>query len=238
MNALWHDIAFYVVNLLAIAAIFALNSCDQVRGKRYLMAFLIFSVLASVFGQGSFMLMRSGTIERETYNSFLTDVGPVIAVARMAGWALLFLFILDLRQGQGTSTAPAGEKVRETLDNQMSALFVIALLYVIGTTGMFIWLASQAGGMLRTGYLLPRLGALAVAILLYVMAMRHAQAKTYGRATGYMIAAGILNLPIGIVALVMGIVARRTWKHVEKQRLSPASEAEPAPAVSAGDVPG
>lgn len=87
----------------------------------------------------------------------------------------------------------------------MLAIVSVALLYVFGISlvlaKMLEWGARPIPLIFFTGI-----------VVLYIVAMRHALARNHGKATGYMIAAGILNLPVGIVALIVGIVARRAWK--------------------------
>jgi len=109
----------------------------------------------------------------------------------------------------------------DNVRNLMQAMFVVALVYAIGIAGLLLWIASMGAGPLP-------LILFAGIIVLYIMVMRFVSTGNHGKATGFMIAAGIINLPIGIVALVLGIVARRVWKKSLQQQ--PIAEGQVAPA--------
>jgi hypothetical protein len=110
-------------------------------------------------------------------------------------------------QAMATGTAEVPKNVR----NMMQVLFIVALIYAIAVFGLLMWIASMGARALP--FIL-----FAAIIVLYIMVMRFASARNYGKATGYMIAAGIVNLPLGIIALIVGILTRRAWKNwVEQQ---------------------
>jgi hypothetical protein len=120
-------------------------------------------------------------------------------------------------QAMATGTAEVPENVR----NMMQVLFIVALIYAIAVFGLLMWIASMGARALP-------LILFAAIIVLYIMVMRFASARNYGKATGYMIAAGIVNLPLGIVALIVGIIARRAWKNWVAQQ--PVAQSEVAAA--------
>ena len=101
------------------------------------------------------------------------------------------------------------------------AIVSVALLYVIGDAVMLAM-------MLEWGARPIPLILFAGVVVLYIVAIRHALARNHGKATGFMIAAGIINLPIGIVALVTGIVARRAWKKSLARQASAEGQGAPA----------
>jgi hypothetical protein len=119
------------------------------------------------------------------------------------------------------STAVVPDEVRNT----MQALMLVAIVYAIGLLCAIVWLASLGAR------LLPLLVFAAVAVL-YGASIRFAMDRKYGKATGYMIAAGILNLPIGILAIIVGVVARRAWKRWEEQGPIGQEETDRAPIES------
>jgi hypothetical protein len=243
MTLLVTDIGFFLTNLIAVAAIVLLASSVQLRGKGYLMSFLVLIVLASIVGYVPSALMRNGAISGDAHRAFLGWAGPVLMAIRVIGWVSLFVFVAGLRVAPPDVLRPASREtgdrapvastamVPDSVRNTMQVLMVVAIVYAIGLLCAIVLLASMGARFL------PLLVFAAVAVL-YGASIRFAMDRKYGKATGFMIAAGILNLPIGIVAIIVGVVARRAWKKSEEEGHISPEETDRAPIespVAAGD---
>jgi len=243
MTLLVTDIGFFLTNLIAIAATVMLASSVRLRGKGYLMSFLVLIVLASIVGYVPTALMRNEAISLDAHRAFMGWAGPVLMAIRVIGWASLFMFVAGLRVAPPDLLGPASKEtgdrapmastavVPDRVWNTMQVLMVVAIVYAIGLLCAIVWLASLGARFL------PLLVFAAVAVL-YGASIRFAMDRKYGKATGFMIAAGILNLPIGIVAIIVGVVARRAWRKSEEQGHITQEETDRAPIespVAAGD---
>jgi hypothetical protein len=115
------------------------------------------------------------------------------------------------------------------LPKALLAIPTIALFYVLVNAVMLVSLVELGARPLP----LVVVGAI---IVLYIVAARHALKGIGGKATGYLIAAGIINLPIGIIALIVGIVARRKWKK-SPQAADIAQDRTAAAPIASPDTP-
>lgn len=110
------------------------------------------------------------------------------------------------------SDGTMSEDTFESAPKGVGTLQSVAVLYVVVVSVFFLWLASMGARPLPLLFI-------AADVALYWVSIRNTAKKQYGKATGYMIAAGILNLPLGIFAIIVGISVRRSWQKWEKDKL-------------------
>jgi hypothetical protein len=105
------DITFGLSTALSMAAIGILVASVKLKGKGWLLAFLILSLLSSAGFYIPYLLHRNEMITTEAYRTFTESAGAAFQALRICAWALLLGFVLSLKLIQTSAMRTANAAI-------------------------------------------------------------------------------------------------------------------------------
>jgi hypothetical protein len=99
------DIQFWLFVALTLTTVGILLFSVRIKGKGWLSAFLILSLLTSTGYYIPMLLNRTEVLSSNSYGKFMDVAGVVFSIFNMAGWVLLLVFVVSLKSVAGTNVA-------------------------------------------------------------------------------------------------------------------------------------
>lgn len=98
------DIQFWLITSLNIVAVGLLLSSARLKGKEWLLGFIITLFLSGLGAYAPGLLVRNGMMTMDTYYAFVAPAGVVVAFLRVSAWVCFLMFVVGLTSARFTGS--------------------------------------------------------------------------------------------------------------------------------------